>query len=503
MMMGSLGFAGVGWGVRRGLAMKLNGSRPSPKARSKPNGRVRTTPVRKALSTTGGSGGRGSKAAAAAAEEEEDKAMEGREDERMMLSEILEECRKLLFYRRVVEDEVVESLLMVLEALELFGDNDEDDNGDESAIMEAYRDYFCALAEAGTSWPDKFLSLVLYSDNVFSNSAQKKPLDELPDALLSAAGHDLSILQKLFRFDPQTIANLVNSRFSNKASVLPMWTVDASKREEFHKRLDRKEYELRAAFESNEKWSELLQPLHGMYRGRGCGQFAEHNFFLWDSDLAELKPVTSQDDVVLEDIYGTRRQKKVFRQNLEFLFAGLRAQNILLTGPRGTGKSALAKAFVNSNAHRGLRLIEIDSLLDIESFRALFVQLKDRAEKFVLFVDDFNFDVDEEEYRCMRKLLDGSGLKIPQNVILCVTSSRYTDSQGRVTAGLASSDTEAEDIYFEEDIFGLCDRFGTILGLEESTRERYLDMVKHLAERAGISDIGSGKHFRSHVCQSL
>mmetsp|Transcript_22063 Transcript_22063/g.89480 ORF Transcript_22063/g.89480 Transcript_22063/m.89480 type:complete len:555 (-) Transcript_22063:77-1741(-) len=454
--------------------MSVSGSRST--ARSKPNARVRTTP-----SSRKSASGRGSKSASAA-ETEEDRL------ERDMLSsahvtDVLEECSRLMFFDDVLEDEAVQNLLNLLEAVDqLDKENDESLRG---PVSESYRDYFSALAEPGLSWTDRFLSLLLYSDNTFSLTCQKKNLADMPDALLSAAKHDLNILQKLFRFDPKRIAELVSFYLG---APVPTWYVQDRERSDFLMTVDGNERTLRLQFEDTlSSWADLVPELHSNYSQRGSGYFADRKFFLLGVEDAELIPVETPDEVTLDDIFGIRRQKKVLRQNFEFLLQGLAAHHVLLAGSRGSGKSSLVKACVNTYADRGLRLVEIESAVDMETFRSIFAELAGRAQKFVLFVDDFNYDVDEEEYRCLRKVLDGSCVKIPKNVIICVTSCRYADLQKNIIAG----DAEGEELYLEEDVFGFSDRFGTMLIFEDATKEKYLDTVKYLASRAGIGEIGA------------
>mmetsp|Transcript_5088 Transcript_5088/g.7064 ORF Transcript_5088/g.7064 Transcript_5088/m.7064 type:complete len:556 (-) Transcript_5088:73-1740(-) len=456
------------------LTMSVSGSRST--ARSKPNARVRTT-----SSTRKSASGRGSKSASSA-EMQDDKL------ERDMLSsahvnDVLEECSRLILFDDVLEDEVVQNLLNLLEAV--YQLDKEEDESLRGPVSESYRDYFSSLAAPGLSWTDRFLSLLLHSDNVFSLACQKKNPVDMPEALLSAAKHDLDILQKLFRFDPKRIAELVSFYLG---VPVPAWQMQDHERSEFLMTVDGNQRTLRLQFEDTlSSWADLVPELRSNYMVRGSGFFADHKFFLLGLEDAEFIPVETPDEVILDDIFGNRRQKKALRQNFEFLLQGLAAHHVLLAGSRGSGKSSLVKACVNTYADRGLRLVEIESAIDMETFRSIFAELSGRAQKFVIFVDDFNYDVDEEEYRCLRKVLDGSCVKIPQNVIICVTSCRYADLQKNIIAG----DAEGEELYLEEDVLGFSDRFGTILIFEEATKEKYLNTVKYLVSRVGIGEIGA------------
>eukprot|EP00190_Bangiopsis_sp_CCMP1999_P000855 CAMPEP_0198738224 /NCGR_PEP_ID=MMETSP1475-20131203/68262_1 /TAXON_ID= ORGANISM="Unidentified sp., Strain CCMP1999" /NCGR_SAMPLE_ID=MMETSP1475 /ASSEMBLY_ACC=CAM_ASM_001111 /LENGTH=543 /DNA_ID=CAMNT_0044502095 /DNA_START=304 /DNA_END=1935 /DNA_ORIENTATION=- len=454
--------------------MKVSGSR-SP-ARSKQNARVRSA-TRK--TTAGGGSSRGTKSSSADAENEQ--VPEKDVLSSVHVTELLDECSQLLFFNDVLEDELIGSLLTLLGALE---DLDREDEESRAAVMGGYRDYFGALASDVQTWVNRLISLILSSDNQFSSLSQVKKAEELPKAVVKAAAHDLLILQRLLVLDPEKIVSLVAHKLG---ITLPAWTVSADEESGFWQGLDEEEKKLREALGDTAPWNTKLDVLSNFYFKKGAGIYNDHTFFVWDNDAADIVPVESTDNVVVEDIYGNRRPKKIMGQNFEFLLSGLSAQHVLLTGARGSGKSSMVKAFVNSFAHKGLRMIELDGVLELEDYHTIFAEIENRAQKFVLFVDDFNCDFNDEEFRCLRKVLDGSSVRVPKNAVFVVTSGRFVELQ----KSNAMDDPDPEDILVEEDIFGFCDRFGSLLTLEDPTKEHYLETVKYLAERAGVGEVGS------------
>eukprot|EP00188_Purpureofilum_apyrenoidigerum_P004345 Plantae.Rhodophyta-Purpureofilum_apyrenoidigerum.ctg4846.p1 GENE.Plantae.Rhodophyta-Purpureofilum_apyrenoidigerum.ctg4846~~Plantae.Rhodophyta-Purpureofilum_apyrenoidigerum.ctg4846.p1 ORF type:complete len:557 (-),score=108.29 Plantae.Rhodophyta-Purpureofilum_apyrenoidigerum.ctg4846:218-1888(-) len=453
--------------------MKVSGSR-SP-ARSKQNARVRSA-TRK--TNSGGGGTRSTKSVSSQGDNVQSPDIDLNN---FPVSELLDECSQLLFFNDILEDELIASLLSLLDALE---NSDKEDEESRALVMSAYRDYFCTLASDMQTWENRLISLILSSDNRFSSLSQTKKVGQLPRAVVNAAAHDLTILQRLLMFDPEKIASIV---FHRLGIVLPAWAMSEDEERGYWEGLDEEEKAMRQCLSEPVQWNTRLDVLGNYYYKKGAGIYNNRVFFVWDSAAADIVPVESTDRIIVEDIYGNRRPKKIMGQNLEFLLSGLSAQHMLLTGVRGSGKSSMVKAFVNSFAHRGLRMIELNGVLELEDFHSIFAEIENRSQKFVLFIDDFNYDFDDEEFRCLRKVLDGSSIRVPKNAVFVVTSGRFVELQ----KSSAAETPGPEDVLMEEDVFGFCDRFGSILTLDDPTKEHYLETVKYLAERAGVGDIGS------------
>ncbi|MGR8918058.1 MAG: ATP-binding protein [Gammaproteobacteria bacterium] len=208
-----------------------------------------------------------------------------------------------------------------------------------------------------------------------------------------------------------------------------------------------------------------------------------------------LEPIYRFNPVTLDDLLHVDRQKAALERNTRQFLAGLPANNALLWGPRGTGKSSLVKALLNDYAPRGLRLVEVDRL-DLVHLPDIIDRLDDAEARYVIYCDDLSFDDHDATYRALKTVLDGSILDTPENIINYATSNRRhlvpehqrDNQQARVIDG------ELHQAEAVEEKISLSERFGLWLSFHPLNQERYLDIAFHwlasfdadLAEREAV-----------------
>lgn len=201
-----------------------------------------------------------------------------------------------------------------------------------------------------------------------------------------------------------------------------------------------------------------------------------------------LENVTDLSPIRLDDLQGIDRQKNEIRRNTEQFVRGLPANNVLLTGSRGTGKSSLIKALLNEFAGHGLRVVEVDKHL-LRELPDIVAQLRMRKERFVIYCDDLSFDEDDASYRALKSILDGSMHAGSDNVIIYATSNRrhllpeYHHDNLATTAGPGGEIHPGEAI---DDKVSLSDRFGLWLTFYPATQDDYLDMASHWVRHHGL-----------------
>jgi predicted AAA+ superfamily ATPase len=206
--------------------------------------------------------------------------------------------------------------------------------------------------------------------------------------------------------------------------------------------------------------------------------------------LSRLEAIESLSTVNLSDLLHVSYQKERLVQNTRQFMSGLPANNVLLWGPKGTGKSSLVKALLNDFLDRGLRLIEVDrhDLIDLPEIVDIINNL---TQHFIIYCDDLSFDGNDETYRALKSILDGSVLVTPKNILVYATSNRrhllpehQEDNQkAKVINGELHQDEAVEEK------ISLSERFGIWLSFHPIDQQRYLDIVNHWLYKLGASAI--------------
>lgn len=202
---------------------------------------------------------------------------------------------------------------------------------------------------------------------------------------------------------------------------------------------------------------------------------------IWRSRRQHLRPVSRLDSVSFADLLGVDEQIARLKYNTQRFLAGKPANNALLWGSRGTGKSSLIKALLNEYRSQGLRLIEVDKddLLDLPE---IVDDIRELKLKFILFCDDLSFERGESHYKALKSILEGSIELPPDNVLLYATSNRrhlvpeyMKDNEDAKIVGGELHPTEAI-----EELVSLSDRFGLWLSFYPINQQRYLEMIDQL-----------------------
>ncbi|MBK6658708.1 MAG: ATP-binding protein [Proteobacteria bacterium] len=209
-----------------------------------------------------------------------------------------------------------------------------------------------------------------------------------------------------------------------------------------------------------------------------------------------LEAIRRFNKVRLADLLHIERQKEALERNTRQFLAGLPANNALMWGPRGTGKSSLVKALLNDYANAGLRLVEVDRL-DLVDLPDIVDRLHDSRGRYVIYCDDLSFDDNDATYRALKTVLDGSVLDTPDNIIIYATSNRrhlmpehQSDNQGaRIIDG------ELHQAEAVEEKISLSERFGLWLSFHPLSQDRYLDIAEHWlrAFNADLSDLATAR----------
>lgn len=203
-----------------------------------------------------------------------------------------------------------------------------------------------------------------------------------------------------------------------------------------------------------------------------------------------IQPVTHPHRVTLDALRGIERQKELIDQNTCQFVQGYPANNVLLTGARGTGKSSLVKAMLNKYAVSGLRLIEVEKH-DLTDLHEIVELIYRRPERFILYCDDLSFESDEPGYKALKVVLDGSIATASENVLVYATSNRRHLMPESMQDNLDTRHIEGEihpSDAIEEKI-SLSERFGLWLSFYPFDQDQYLDIVGQWLAYFGIEEM--------------
>ena len=299
------------------------------------------------------------------------------------------------------------------------------------------------------------------------------------------AKSDFAVFRRLFGFDFGPIErDLGIDCFSTICNYRAI-----PKRERTYNRdVSRQVQTLCQALESAKDEEDMFRLLTDYYRQYGYGVFAMNRAFRIQRTDRELEflPISNIDRVKLDDLLGYEKQKEELRRNTEAFLEGKNANNVLLYGDAGTGKSTSVKALINEYYDQGLRMIEIykHQFRDLSS---LMGAIKNRNYRFIIFIDDLSFEENEVEYKFLKAVIEGGVETRPDNVLIYATSNRrhliretWNDRTDMEHHGdIHRSDTVEEKL-------SLASRFGVTINYNAPTPKEFRDIVRFLAEKQDI-----------------
>jgi predicted AAA+ superfamily ATPase len=335
--------------------------------------------------------------------------------------------------------------------------------------------------------------LALEDDNPFTRAAEalRGGAGDIPRLLETLAAADLHRLGRIAAFDITGYGRMVaeDLRRNGFATAEKRILVEARA---FLPADDGAES---AAVLNGPDWSAALPRFVAYIRDHGAGELAGNHFFFWTKNAAlggmSISPVRSPDPVRLADLAGYESQRSVVIANTLRFVEGKPANNLLLHGDRGTGKSATVKAVCNEFAENGLRLLEVRKN-DLFDLPAILDTLAARSLPFIVFIDDLSFEAIDDSFTCLKALLEGGVEVRPPNVVIYATSNRRHLVKERIadrpSLAQAAADFSGEVRAFEtmQEQFSLADRFGLSLVFTAPSQEEYLRIAGHIAFRRGL-----------------
>jgi len=222
----------------------------------------------------------------------------------------------------------------------------------------------------------------------------------------------------------------------------------------------------------------------------------EHTFAaIWRPRKEKLRPVYHIDPIALSDLVGIDNQKQRLIDNTTRFLGGKPANNALLWGARGTGKSSLIKAVFNEFKNKKLRLVEVDKT-DLLSLHDIVDDIREQDFRFIIYCDDLSFDANDSSYKALKSVMEGSIELPPENVLVYATSNRRNLMPESMKDNLESSNVQGEVHYADaiEEKISLADRFGLRLSFYSITQQDYLDVVDNYFRNDSVDKADLHKH---------
>ncbi len=351
----------------------------------------------------------------------------------------------LVVFRKLLEDEVVHKLVQVLNAA-----------ANEENLVPKLADFEWCLFQNTTNWTEYLLSATLDCENSYLRRVASKEVNSFLEECLR---QELIFLQELGGVtQEQLLQELCKGLVLNRFDFLPKWETKAVNFTKIY----------------FERVANLSQ--------KGVGVFAKYNVFTLENGA--LSPVKYPDTQTLSNLPGYEKEREQIVANTKALLCGLPANNVLLYGDAGTGKSSAVKAIANDFAKDGLRLVEVKKN-QLYQIPKLVEQLAENPLKFILFIDDLSFSKNDDNFSALKAILEGGVCARSANVVVYATSNRrhlikelWSDRTGdEVHAG----DTSQE-------LLSLAARFGLLVSFFTPEKDRFETILRALIKQYGIED---------------
>lgn len=391
---------------------------------------------------------------------------------------VFREVSRLILYRELGEDSILTNLTGIFKSF------DSCHYRREELITAIYREVK-KLLDLGTTygfdknlWHNYLTFVLITNENSFSMTSEKVGAND--GTVNHFAKNDFRVFMNLFHYDFRPIEETLGI---DCFSTLLHYKAIGKKERMYNKNVSEKVQALSDQLACARDVDEFFEAVVEFYRAYGVGMFGLNKAFRIDTSGERLKfvPINNLDKVVLSDLTGYEIQKKKLIDNTEAFVNGRSANNCLLYGDAGTGKSTSIKAILNQYYDQGLRMIEIYKH-QFKYLSSIISHVKNRNYRFVIYMDDLSFEEFEIEYKYLKAVIEGGMETKPDNVLIYATSNRrhliretWSD-RSDMDDELHRSDTVQEKL-------SLVHRFGITINYSKPTQKEYYQIVIDLAKR--------------------
>ena len=396
-----------------------------------------------------------------------------------------QEISKLLMYGDLPQDEILYKLGQLFEQFEVGEYNKtelvRDINTQVKRILKVATDY----GFDDNLWHNYLTFFLMMSENPFSITCEKVGASD--GSVNGLVANDFRIFKKLFDYDFKPIESALGidcfTQISNYKAIVKKDLM-------YNHNVSEKVRALSKKLEAAKDEQEFFDVVTGFYKAYGVGMFGLNKAFRIEEHLDggfSFMPINNMDAVMLDDLIGYEIQKKKLTDNTEAFVQGKKANNVLLFGDSGTGKSTSIKAIVNQYYDDGLRMIEIYKH-QFKYLSKIIAAIKNRNYRFIIYMDDLSFEEHEIEYKFLKAVIEGGVETKPDNILIYATSNRrhlIKETWNDRNDQDSSNDKHHSDTVEEK--LSLVNRFGVTISYSKPSQKEFFKIVTELARKSGCT----------------
>lgn len=390
--------------------------------------------------------------------------------------------KELMLYKHMEHEELLRDMTFLMENCDSDYYNKEDMAGLLFECVNELLELAAGYGLEGNLWHNYLTFLLVNDENAYSTECEI--VGEIEGSINTITLHDFEIFRELFAYDFTILEKALGV---NCLSVLMHYENVKGHGKAFNKRIRDRICEQSEKLGTCENAEEFKCTMTQFYKEFGVGKFGLHKAFRIEHTEAgaDIVPITKIAHVHLDDLVGYEIAKKKLIENTEAFVKGKKANNCLLFGDAGTGKSTSIKAILNQYYDQGLRMIEVYKH-QFQDLNDVIAQIKNRNYKFIIYMDDLSFEEFEIEYKYLKAVIEGGLEKKPDNILIYATSNRrhlvretFRDKSDR-DEELHTNDTVQEKL-------SLVARFGVTIYFGGPSKKEFQQIVKTLAEKNQIN----------------
>ena len=386
-----------------------------------------------------------------------------------------------MLYKHMEDGQILQDMTFLMENYDNDYYNQEDLKGLLFESVNEILEMAVSHGFEGNLWHNYLTYLLASHENAYSTSCEI--VGEVEGSINQVALHDFAIFKELFDYNFKELEEALDAKC---LSILMEYQGTSGYGKVFNRRVRDRICDLSRSLAKTKDVEEFKATLTQFYKEFGVGKLGLHKAFRVEhtEEGAQIVPITNIAHVHLDDLIGYELAKKKLIDNTKAFVEGRKANNCLLFGDAGTGKSSSIKAILNQYYDQGLRMIEVYKH-QFQDLNDVIAQIKNRNYKFIIYMDDLSFEEFEIEYKYLKAVIEGGLERKPENVLIYATSNRrhliretFKDKEDR-DEELHTNDTVQEKL-------SLVARFGVTIYFGKPDKKEVQEIVRQLAAKNGI-----------------